>query len=129
MESNREQKGRDRLKSLGCSSRIGPGLDKFAPDLSRYIREFAFGDVHSRPGLGPKERELIIVAALTTLGHAQLELESHLNMALNVGWTREEILEIMIQLSVYAGFPTAVNGAFVAQKVFAERDQAGDNET
>ena len=85
--------------------------------------EFAFGDVHSRPGLGKRERELVILSSLATQGYAQEELRSHINMALNVGISKEEILEVFIQLAVYAGFPVAVNAVFLAKEVFDKRAQ------
>jgi 4-carboxymuconolactone decarboxylase len=123
MKSERYKKGNERLKDIGDTSPIENRLNEIAPDLNTYIREFAFGDVHSRPGLSKKEREIAIIASLTTLGHAAVELKSHINIALNVGCTREEVLEVIIQMAVYAGFPAAVNGTFVAKEVFDQRDK------
>ena len=68
---------------------------------------------------------MVILSAIATLGYAPVELKSHINMALNVGVTRAEILEVFIQLAVYAGFPAAVNAVFTAKEVFDERDQQG----
>lgn len=121
-DGKRYRQGVDRRADLFKQSGIVDRLKEISPDLGKFIVEFAFGDVHSRPGLGVKEREIAIVAALTTLGHAEVELRSHINAALNVGCTREEILELMIQMAVYAGFPAAVNGTFVAAEVFKKRD-------
>ena len=125
MESERYKKGDERLKDIGDTSPIENKLNEIAPDLNTYIREFAFGDVHSRAGLTKKEREIAIIASLTTLGHASFELKSHINIALNIGCTREEVLEIIIQMAVYAGFPAAVNGTFMAKEVFDQRDNKG----
>jgi len=122
MQSERYKKGNERLKGIGDTSPIENRLNKIAPDLNKYIREFAFGDVHSRPGLTKKEREIAIIASLTTLGHAPVELKSHINIALNIGCTREEVLEIIIQMAVYAGFPAAVNASFVAKEAFDQCD-------
>ena len=96
-----------------------------APDLARYAIEFAFGDVYSRPGLDLKSREIATVSALAALGNAQPQLKVHIHGALNVGCTREEIIEVLIHLSVYAGFPAALNGIFAAKEVFKERDEKG----
>ncbi|MBU1248177.1 MAG: carboxymuconolactone decarboxylase family protein [Proteobacteria bacterium] len=67
-------------------------------------------DIYGRPGLGLREREIATVAALTALGTARPQLKVHVYGALNVGLTREEVLEILMQMAVYAGFPTALNG-------------------
>ncbi len=122
MDSERFNKGIQRLQEMGNNSPIGSMLDKIAPDMTRYINEFAFGDIHSRPGLDKKSRELVIMTTIASLGYAPLELKSHVNMALNVGWTKEEIIEALMQLTVYQGFPTAINAIFTAKEVFDERD-------
>ena len=96
-------------------------LKDVAPDLARYVIEFGFGDVYSRPGLDLRTRELATVAGLAALGHAQPQLRVHVNGALNVGCTPAEIVEVIIQMALYAGFPAALNAAFTAKQVFAER--------
>jgi len=96
-------------------------LKDVAPDLARYVIEFGFGDVYSRPGLDLRTRELATVAGLAALGHAQPQLKVHVNGALNVGCTPAEVVEVIIQMALYAGFPAAVNAAFTAKQVFAER--------
>ncbi|MBG0776635.1 MAG: carboxymuconolactone decarboxylase family protein [Desulfovibrionaceae bacterium] len=99
-------------------------LDELCPDLGRYVVEFAFGEVYQRPGLDLRTRELITVAALTTL-RATPQLTVHVNGALNVGCTRREVLETILHMAVYAGFPAAITGMFTAREVFAERDAQG----
>lgn len=94
-------------------------LAEICPDLGNYIVEFGFGDVYSRPGLNLQQRELATVAALTALGNATPQLKVHIAAALNVGLSREEIIETILQMSVYAGFPAALNGMFAAKEVFA----------
>jgi len=103
------------------------GLKNIAPDLARYVIEFPFGDVYSRPGLDLKSREIAAVAALTALGTATPQLKVHINGALNVGLSRQEVVEIIIQMVVYAGFPAALNGMFTAKEVFQERDEKGQS--
>ncbi|WP_342707909.1 carboxymuconolactone decarboxylase family protein [Desulfomicrobium apsheronum] len=76
-------------------------------------------------GLDLKSREIAVVAALTALGTAGPQLRIHLHAALNVGCTREEIVEVIMQMSAYAGFPAALNGLFAAKEVFAERRADG----
>ncbi len=80
-----------------------------------------FGDVYGRPELDLKSREIATIASLTTLGSAIPQLKVHVHAALNVGCTRQEIIEIMIQMAVYAGYPTALNALFAAKEVFDER--------
>jgi len=127
-ESNeRFEKGLERLREIdrGAGQRVLDGLKDIAPDLARYIIEFPFGDVYRRPGLTLKERMMVTVTALIALGNAQPQLKVHLHSALNVGCTRQEIIEIVIQMAVYAGFPAALNAIAVAKDVFAERDAEG----
>lgn len=97
-------------------------LADICPDLGKYIIEYPFGDIYQREGLDLKTRELVTVAALTALGHCQPQLNVHINGALNVGCTPQEIVEVILQMSVYAGFPAALNGMFVAKTVFSERE-------
>jgi 4-carboxymuconolactone decarboxylase len=58
------------------------------------------------------------------MGNAQPQLKVHIEAGLNVGLSRQEITEVMIQMAVYAGFPAALNGLFAAKEVFAARDLA-----
>ncbi|MEO2038214.1 MAG: carboxymuconolactone decarboxylase family protein [Martelella sp.] len=99
-------------------------LDDIAPGFARYVFEFPFGDIYTRPGLGLREREIATVAALTALGNATPQLKVHIEAGLNVGLSKEEIVETIMQMSVYAGFPAALNGLFAAKEVFAARSGA-----
>lgn len=99
-------------------------LEDIAPDFARYLIEFPFGDIYSRPGLDLKSREIAVVAALTALGNAAPQLKVHIHGALNVGVSRTEVVEIIMQMAVYAGFPAALNGLFAAKEVFAQRESA-----
>lgn len=127
MESERFRRGWAKLQEIdgAAGERVIEALQDIAPDLGRFIIEFPFGDVYSRPGLDLKEREIVTVSALAAMGNALPQLKIHIHAALNVGCTRQEIVEIMIQMAVYAGFPSALNGMFAAKDVFAERDADG----
>ncbi|TKV13259.1 carboxymuconolactone decarboxylase family protein [Citrobacter sp. wls619] len=94
-------------------------LQDIAPDFARYLIEFPFGDIYSRPGLDLRSREIATVAALTALGNATPQLKVHIGAALHVGLTQDEIVEVIMQMAVYAGFPAALNGLFAAKEVFA----------
>ena len=104
-----------------AGQRVIDAMQSVAPDLARYVIEFGFGDVYSRDGLDLRTRELATVAGLVALGHAQPQLKVHVHGALNVGCTPAEIVEVIIQMVLYAGFPAAINAAASARDVFAER--------
>ena len=95
-------------------------LAKSFPDFATYVVEFPFGDIYSRAGLGLRERELAVVAALCALGNAAPQLRVHIHAALHVGCTPGELLEVVMQMSVYAGFPAALNGLSALREVFGE---------
>ena len=94
-----------------------------SPDFARLLAEFPFGDVYARPGLSLREREIATIAALTALGSAVPQLRVHVAAGPNVGLTRQEIVEIIIQMAVYAGFPAALNALFAADEIFREREE------
>lgn len=105
-------------------------LADIAPDFARYLLEFPFGDIYCRPDLDLRSREVATIAALTALGNAAPQLRVHIEAGLNVGLAREEIVEIIMQMAVYAGFPAALNGLFAAKEVFASHDgEASTNTT
>ena len=93
-------------------------LADVAPDLARYIIGFAFGEIYHRPALNLRERELITLAALVAQGGCEKQLRVHIHAALNVGLSREEVIEVFMQCIPYLGFPKVLNAVFVAQEVF-----------
>lgn len=103
--------------------RVLDSLRDIAPDLGRFIVEFAFGDIYARPGLDLVSRELVTVAALTAIGSATPQLKVHMHGLLNVGGTQVQMVEAIIHLAAYAGFPRAINAALAARQVLAERAQ------
>ena len=123
-EDSRLERGRRALAEIDgeAGERVIASLADIAPDFARYVLEFPFGDIYSRPGLGSRDREIATIAALTALGNAAPQLKVHIEAGLNVGLTREEIVEVIMQMAVYAGFPAALNGLFAAKEVFAQRD-------
>jgi len=124
METNdRYQRGWEKLEEVDgkAGERVIESLKDIAPDFARLLIEFPFGDIYSRPGLDLKSREIAVVAALTALGNAAPQLKVHIHGALNVGCTEQEVVEVIMQMAVYAGFPAALNGLFAAKEVFAER--------
>jgi 4-carboxymuconolactone decarboxylase len=122
-ESERFRRGWERLREVDAEGgeRVIESLQSVAPDLGRYVVEFAFGDIYSRGVLDLSQRQLITISALTTLGGAEPQLEVHVNAGLNVGLTAREIVEAMLHCVPYTGFPRVLNATLVAKRVFEER--------
>ena len=122
---DRYSKGLKNLEKIHpeASKALMENLKDIAPDLGRFVVEFPYGDVYERPGLDLKSREIATIAALTAIGDTKPELKDHIKGALNVGCNRQEIIEVIIQMAVYAGFPRAINGINTAKEVFNEIDE------
>jgi 4-carboxymuconolactone decarboxylase len=120
MNNDRYDIGLEKIRQIYGPAGEGviENLKDISPDFARYIIEFPFGDIYSRSGLDLKSREIAIVASLVTMGNALSQLKVHINGALNVGCSRTEIIEVIMQMAVYAGFPAALNGLFAAKEVF-----------
>lgn len=95
-------------------------LHDISPDLGRYIVEFAFGDVYNRPWLSPQLRQLVTIGALTAFGDTAPQLRVHIGAALNVELDRSHVIEALIHLVSYTGFPRVLNAITVARDVFAQ---------
>jgi len=119
---DRYTRGWNKLNEIDgeMGQRVIESLETIAPDFARYLVEFPFGDIYSRPALDLRTREIATVAALTALGNAQPQLRVHLQAALNVGCTQQELIEVLMQMAVYAGFPTALRGLSLAQEIFTQ---------
>ena len=100
--------------------KIADDLEDIAPDVARYIVDFGYGEIYSRPGLTNQQRALITIASLATQG-TERELELHVNTALAAGLTRTEIVESIIHLIPYTGFPRVLNALYVVKEVFEQR--------
>ena len=95
---------------------------ELAPDLGRISDEVLFGQIWSRPGLELQHRSMITIAALTALGR-EVELRAHIRGGLNLGLTREQIIEVILQMAFYAGQPAAHAGFRAAKEVFDQLDK------
>lgn len=120
---SRLERGRRALAEIDgtAGEKVVTSLADIAPDFATYLLEFPFGDIYSRPGLDLRAREIATIGALTAMGNAAPQLKVHIEAGLNVGLSRGEIIEIIMQMAVYAGFPAALNGLFAAKEVFANR--------
>jgi 4-carboxymuconolactone decarboxylase len=120
MTNERHEKGLKKFQEIHgpVAKATVESLKDIAPDLGRFVTEFAFGDIYSRPGLDLKTRQMLTIASLVTLGNTPLQLKSHIKGALNVGCTKEEIVEVILQMAVYAGFPASMNAMYAAKEAF-----------
>src|SRR6185503_5248135 len=116
VESSRKFPGR---KAMAAPSTIGQVRDVF-PKLGELTDKVVFGDVWERPGLSKRDRSLVTVAALTALYRPD-QIRGHVWRALDNGVTREEIVELITHLAIYAGWPNAGTAALIAKQVFEER--------
>lgn len=105
------------------AERVTARLSELDPALAMLITDYAFADVLGRPGLDLRTREMLTVAALTALGNAPSQLEFHMRGALNVGVQPAELLEIVIQMAVYAGVPACMNGLTAYRAALGARGQ------
>ncbi|MFD9095322.1 carboxymuconolactone decarboxylase family protein [Streptomyces collinus] len=104
-----------------AGQRVIDSLADVSPELGHQIVSWGFGEIYARPGLAPRDRQLVTLGMLTALGGCEPQLEVHVNAALNVGLSPEQIVEALLHSAGYCGFPRALNATFVAKKVFAER--------
>lgn len=123
MKNTRFTQGMEQLRTIDGKGgeNVIKSLEDIAPDLGKFIVEFAFGDIYTREGLTTEEREMITLSSLLTAGGCEPQLEVHIGGALNVGISPEKVIETFLQCIPYTGFPKVLNAVFVAKKVFAER--------
>ena len=105
-----------------AGQKVIESLADVSPELGHQVIAWAFGEIYSRAGLAPRDRQLVTLGMLTALGGCEPQLEVHINGALNVGISPAEIVEALLHAAVYCGMPRALNATFVAKKVFAQRD-------
>jgi 4-carboxymuconolactone decarboxylase len=119
-QSDRRVRGEAMLERVDgrAGVQVVEDLASSFPEFANYLLEYPFGDIYTRTGLGLREREIAVVAALCAMGTAAPQLRVHVHAALHVGCTPREILEVVMQMSVYAGFPAALNGLAAVQEVF-----------
>jgi 4-carboxymuconolactone decarboxylase len=127
--SERYRRGIDiaeRLASDKVAHFVESGVAEVAPDFARMTIEFAFGDLYARDALDLKTRELIAIAVLAASGTAAPQLRVHIESAASSGITRGEIVEALMQIALYAGFPTALNALADCHDLLTDHDCVGD---
>lgn len=99
-----EQLAADKMDEF-MTSRVA----ELAPDFARMAIEFSLGDLYSRDGLDMRSREIVAISSLAVLGDSGPQLRIHVRAALRLGLTKAEIIEMLMQTAIYAGFPTALH--------------------
>ena len=125
--SDRYRRGVDIAQQLSVGSLeqfLTSQVAEVAPDFARMAIEFPFGDLYSRDGLDLQTREIVAIAALASMGHAK-QLRLHVAAALQLGVTRSEIVEILMQTAVYGGFPAAMNALAECHDLLTDDDCVG----
>jgi 4-carboxymuconolactone decarboxylase len=123
--SERYRRGIDIAEQLAADKIehfVKSGVAEVAPDFARMVIEFAFGDLYSRDALDLRSRELIAIAALAVSGSAGPQLRVHVESAASVGITKEEIVEVLMQIALYAGFPAALNALADCHDLLTDKD-------
>jgi 4-carboxymuconolactone decarboxylase len=134
MAEDRYQKGIDKIMEFVVPDEnnptghmdIGKGFSDIAPDLEKYVVEFAFGDIYAREGISNKEKVLVTISALVAQGKPQIQM--HIRSGLQVGFTPKEIVGAIVHLIPYVGFPSVLNALKAAQEVFEEEGLTVDHE-
>ena len=123
MSDDRYEKGRRRLSELAAErgESVMAGIEEVSPDLARYVVEFGYGDIYSRPALDDHARQLAAISALSAMGGAEPQLEYHIGIALNVGVPPEQVVETVVFLSPFIGFARTLNAVRSIKRVFASR--------
>ena len=124
--SERYRRGVEIIQQLSSGSLeqfLTSQVAEVAPDFARMAIEFPFGDLYSRADLGIRDREIVAIAALATLGHAGPQLRHHVAAATKLGISKAEIVEILMQSAIYGGFPAALNALADCHDLLLEGDR------
>ncbi|HSW71641.1 MAG TPA: carboxymuconolactone decarboxylase family protein [Gammaproteobacteria bacterium] len=119
---NKRGIGKQRIREIigEKSESIIKMFEAISPDFANYVLDFGYGDLYSRKGFSDKHRELAAVACLIGQGNTGLPLKAHLSGMLNVGWKKEEIIELLIFLVGYSGFPACVEAITTFKQITEE---------
>ena len=116
----RKQRGAElieRLLGADDADQMRAAWRDVSPELEEYITEFVAGEIWSRPQLDARTKSLVTIATLAGIGRP-LALELNIRMARNAGATEREVIETLLHIAPYAGFPAAWEGLVVARRVF-----------
>src|SRR4051794_31247737 len=123
-EDARRLRGSEKIKEIlgQTPADVERSLGDVSPRLANYVLDTIYGEIYQSPVLDPKTRQIVTIAALATLGTAAKQLRTHIAGARRCGLSREEIVEVMVQLVPFVGVPAALNGVAVCREVFQEEE-------
>ena len=124
--SDRYRRGIDIAEQIAADKLahfVQSGVAEIAPDFARMIIEFAFGDIYARKALDLKSRELIAIAVLAAIGKAGPQLRVHVESAAASGISKSEVIEVLMQIALYAGFPAALNALAECHDLLTDDDR------
>ncbi len=123
MKNERFERGLETLRRVDpeIAANLMDRMQHLAPDLARFTIEFGFGDIMSREALDLRTRELVNIGMLGAMGNSADQLRMHVRGALNTGASRTEIMEVILQIAGYAGFPAAYNALKVVAEVYQQQ--------
>jgi 4-carboxymuconolactone decarboxylase len=124
-DPERRERGAKKIAEIlgQTPEQVERSLGDVAPQLATYVLETIYGDIYQSETLDSRTRQIVTVAALATLGTAAPQLRTHIGGALRCGVTREELVEIMMQLVPYVGVAAAINGVAACREVFAAQNK------
>ena len=99
-------------------------MKDICPDFATMTIEWAMAGIMGRPGLDLLTREYLLIASCVTLGHAVPQLRAHIASAMKLGAAKEQIVEVILQMTFYAGGAAVANALNIAGEIFKERDAA-----
>jgi 4-carboxymuconolactone decarboxylase len=120
---NRRERGEKLMREVDgdrVTDNLLAAYKDVAPEFAEYLVGFAFGEIYARDG-DLRQRELVAIASLATMGGCDAQLETHVHGALNVGLSKAEIVEAVMTLIPYVGFPKALNAMAIVKRVFEKR--------
>lgn len=106
----------------GSKSHLSNELEDIAPDIKNYIQDFVFGEIYSREGISDEEKIIATIISLVSIGGCDDELKTNINNAINIKVKKQKIVDSLIQILPYVGFPRVINGIKIVKKVFDERN-------
>jgi 4-carboxymuconolactone decarboxylase len=110
----------NRLHGGEAGEQMVKGLKDICPDFATMTIDWALGGIMARPGLDLLTREFLLIASCVTLGHAVPQLRAHIASARKLGASKEQIVEVILQMTFYAGGAATSNALMTAKEVLVD---------
>jgi 4-carboxymuconolactone decarboxylase len=95
--------------------------DEFSQPMQEFVTEYCWGAVWTRPGIDLRSRSILNIGMLAAANRPD-ELAGHIKGALNNGLSKQEIQELLLQVSIYLGMPAGLAAFRVARKAFDDME-------